>query len=621
MLDKARHEHVEVIDGSGHAFEIRLGGTLDGFNTVAYPPTYAACMRQESKFEPTRYVVIENIGDVDVVHPWLVVNGRRDWYSVETVLASLLRDGMSDEAKATAIWSFLAGHDVQAHDNNRRVGPPFPAEGNEHNSAETSNPSANTFQERANPIKAINSYYCSGCSLSAANLVILARHAGLTARAVWMSSLEHYRNHCLGEVWYDGAWHLFDPERRAFFLAGDNMTLCSYQDLHEEPALEERTHNGGFASKGMRPHAPEYERYWPQHNMPVEDWVSTMAITLRPGEKLIRRWAHDGKYRYGHNPRKKGHLVPYQLAGGKLIYEPPLTGEAYHRGIVGDLNLTRLQEGDRVRLHPMVTTGPDDKKGTLSATPGWVIYKVTSPWPIVGGLLTTTFGRATAEDACRVYLSAAQGRWKPVWSTEGTGTVDAVIDLDAALDARPRPAIYVYYVKLELLARDRPNDAWLSNVRIETDLQMAMTSLPALSVGENRIVYRSDSGRRAKARVTFGWEESTATRPPYAPTGPTFPQDKARLTPAELTRLAWEPAVDPDGEGIKTYHVQVSPWRDFRRPVSPNLDRLTSSGKPEWPMPKGWFVTNRTYTWRVRAQDPWGAWSDWSPAWVFTVDD
>ena len=37
--------------------------------------------------------------------------------------------------------------------------------------------------------------------------------------------------------------------------------------------------------------------------------------------------------------------------------------------------------------------------------------------------------------------------------------------------------------------------------------------------------------------------------------------------------------------------------------VSPNFDRLTFSGKPEWDVPQGWFVKGRTYYWRVRALD------------------
>ena len=39
----------------------------------------------------------------------------------------------------------------------------------------------------------------------------------------------------------------------------------------------------------------------------------------------------------------------------------------------------------------------------------------------------------------------------------------------------------------------------------------------------------------------------------------------------------------------------------------------------EWSLPERWLAKGRTYYWRVRAVDAWGAWSDWSKVWTFTV--
>ena len=82
---------------------------------------------------------------------------------------------------------------------------------------------------------------------------------------------------------------------------------------------------------------------------------------------------------------------------------------------------------------------------------------------------------------------------------------------------------------------------------------------------------------------------------------------------------AWQSAVDPDGDAIANYHVQVSPRRDMPHPVSPNLDRIIGSSEPKWKLPPGWLVDGRTYYWRVRAVDAWGAWGPWSPVWEFTA--
>ena len=493
---------------------------------------------------------------------------------------------------------------MQCHDNNRRVDAPSPGD-------EGGHPSRTSFGERANPVKAANCYYCSGCSLAAANFVILCRRAGLIARAVWMCPLGKYATHCVAEAWHDGAWHLYDPERRAFYLRADNTTVASYEDLHRTPSLEARTHNGGFASKGLKSHADDYKRFFPPKVMPVDDaWVSTMDMTLRPGEKFVWRWGHIGKYRCGDNPRnirpnRADGLLPYQLANGKLVYRPRLARPGLEQGALSAHNVEPL--------------GAAGLRPRVAGSPAALIYRIASPYPIVGGLVGGKFARKTDADACRILVSACNGGWTKVWSQKGTGGAEARVAIDKVLNPKPTAAIYAYYVKVELLAKARPADAALRALYFETDVQMAATALPALSVGLNRVVYTDESPRGRKVRLAHGWRESSATRPPLPPPRPVAPADGATADPAALTRLAWEPATDPDGQPIADYHVQVSPRADMLHPVSPSFDRITSSGKPDWSVPKGWLVKGRTCHWRVRAKDAWGAWSPWSAVWTFTV--
>lgn len=593
---KVAREHVEDVTTATHTYEILMGGTLDGFNTVEYLDTYGGSKQLKSKFEPNEHLVLENVGATDVVSPRIVINGRRDWYSVDSILAGILVSGMSDAEKAMAIWAFTASHEVQCHENNRRVGPPYP------NPA--SHPSQNGFRERADPVKAANSYYCSGCSLSAANFVVLCRHAGLTARAVWMSQAPKYATHCVGEVLYEGGWHLFDPECRCFYLEADNRSIASYEMLHKNPALAARTIEGGFASPGMVNHAPHYEAHYPPHVMPVEQWTSTMAMTLRPGERFVWRWRHDGKFRCGDNARNRGNQ-PHQLANGKLIYRPPLVEETFWRGTVSAHNLELASSDAANALRPEV-----------AATPAWVIYKVTSPYPIVGGLVGGKFFPKSDADVCRIYVSVRGGDWVEAWSADGAGQLKPYVAVDALLDPGPTPAIYHHYVKLELQGH-----VSISDIYLETDVQMAATSLPSLSVGANRVVYRDQSPGPRQVRITHGWKESSLTRPPQAPAGPVAPKASSRIEAASARQLVWEAAVDPDSDPIADYHVQVSPRADMLHTVSPNLDRIISSGKPEWELPEGWLVDGRTYYWRVRAVDANGAWSGWSQAWSFAIGE
>jgi hypothetical protein len=620
--DKAPKEHVESINSNEHTYHIQMGGTLDGFNTVYYPETYSKDHREASGFEPNKYVIIENIGDADVVNPRIVVNGRRNWFSADDILSGIIREGMTDAEKAMAIFRFSSGIEVQCHENDRRVGPFFPDDYYQPNDAairygkkdytryDRSNPSRNDFKERANPVKAANCYYCSGCQYSAANFVVLCRHAGLTARAVWMCPMDKYEIHCVAEVWYDGDWHLFDPERRSFYLEEDNMTLASYRELHANPSLAARTHDGGFASTGKKTHAPEYEKYYPPSMMPVEkDWLSTLSMTLRPGEKFIWNWDNLGKYRIGDNPRNKGYQ-PYRLANGKMIYRPGLTDPVSRRGMLSELNITtNYEDGQTPLVHA-------DSPNEIS----FMIYKVKTAYPVVGGIVGGRFYRKTKDDSCRISVSVGNSDWIRVWSADETGNFEHYVSIDDVIDPGPHPARYEYYVKYEFKTGRSSTDAGIDEIYLESDVQMSGAGLPSLSVGENEIVYQDDTKHSHTVLVTHGWEESSANAPPFPPAGALMPGDGTGIKQNTIQKLMWQKGMDPDSQEVVDYHIQVSGRADLLYPVSPNFDRILYSGKPEWDLPWEWLVPGKTYYWRVRAQDEGGAWSPWSKIWSFTID-
>jgi len=598
----ATKQHIEEISAERHTYEIKVGGTLDGFNTAAYFGTYSGFMRMESKFEPNEYVLIENVGDCDVVAPRLVIDGRRNWHSAEEILRSILSPGMTEAEKAMAIWKFTSSIEVQCHDNNKRVGPPFPDD--------RSHPSRNEFRERGDPVKAVNCYYCSGCSLSAANFVVLCRRAGLTARAIWICGQSKYSTHCVAEAWHDGGWHLYDPENALFFLAEDNTTVASYRQVHENFDLVKRTRYAGFSNEKQHDLKIRYDQHYPPRGMPVEDWTSTMDMTLRPGEKFVWRWDNVGKYRYGDNARNRGY-EPYRLANGKMIYQPDLSKNLWRRGALGERNLqSAAEDGGTPHIRP-----------ELARAPASIIFKVANPYPIVGGVVGGRFVRRTDRDSCRIYLSVADSDWVCIWSAAETGEPKCYVAIDELINPKPTKARREYYVKYELTAGASTSDVGLNEIYLETDVQIASSSLPALAVGANAVAYwdRSAPGRRV--RITHGWQESAETTPPLPPAAPTSPHDGSEVKLEELRTLNWQDARDPDGKPIADYHIQVSPRADMLHPVAPNFDRLTSSSKSEWPVPEGWLVKGREYFWRVRARDAWGAWSGWSEVWRCVVSD
>jgi len=503
-LPPAEHVEHRLLTAPKSQYEVTLGGTLDSFNSASYVTTdNDKTMMEIPRFRPDRFLRLENVGSTDVINPRVVVNGRRSWHSADDLLAAVLRPGMTDREKAFALFRFFSRMDVQAHNNDLRVDDVVPAP--------DAAPGFNTFRERADPIKAVNFYYPSGCILSAANLVIMARYAGLPARLLAAAPLDGpYAQHGGAEIEYEDAFHYFDPEARTFFLRRDNETVASYEDIHRDPGLVLRTHSHGFAAQECKAaFIMLYRAHFPPYEIPVERWTHRMALRLRPGEELTYRWEHQGKYRYGSNPRNRPG-VPYHLANGLLAYEPRLGDRRYRDGIVQEVN-TAMSESDAEL--PMVYP-------VIPSHEASVTWKVESPYPIVGGRI---FGRfvMTGSGSCQVSVCTGPA-WTTVWEREGSGVLDAAVDIDATLSALTSPAIYSYYVKFSFATTgDDPAAAGLEWVRLESDLQMSQTSLPALSVGRNEIEVLTDNRERSadglRLRISHGWNESAVSAPPSAP--------------------------------------------------------------------------------------------------------
>jgi len=564
---QAANQHTEEITKGSHTYQVKMGGTLDEFNTADYLETYGGSMRLQSKYQPNESVTIENIGTTDVVNPRIVINGRRNRYSVDDILADIIKPGMTDEEKARAIWAYVADIWLQTHENDRRV----------------DNGSILINKELTNPVKLSNIYYCSGCQFASANILVLCKYIGLKARTSGMGSA-----HRIAEVWFDNDWHVLDGDQRTFYLEKDNSTLASYDDVKNDPNLAHRTIDGGFASRGIKSRGDQYKTF-ERKDIDINDikpYLSTMAMTLRPGEKFVWRWDNIGKYRCGDNDRnvkrdRPGGLMPYQLANGKMIYQP--------------------------KLEPGKTAAADG-----------VTYKISCPYPIVGGMVTAKFHRKSPADICKVLVSVRDSNGVEAWSAADTdiGDFEKRIELDKALNPLPTPAIYNYTVKFELQPKGSPQDAAVSGVVIESDVQMSALSLPSLSAGVNNVAYRDDSTGERNVKITHVWNENSMVAPPLPPKAPIKPANGGSSDLKPLKKLKWQPAADPDGY-ISGYHVQLSTRPDMIYPLSPNFDRISFSPEPEWEVPEGWLLPYKKYYWRVRSRDNWGVWSDWSDVWKF----
>ncbi len=229
-----------------------------------------------------------------------------DVSSMEAWKRSFLRDGMSDQEKAIAIWKSAVMHRYQ---------DPPPIE----------------FVHEAcvhDAIKTFNVYGYGMCCCASSNIEALARYAGLEARG-WGINF-----HSVPEVFYDGSWHMFDASLVNYFpkpdgkIAGvDEIVAAVKTWLEKHPEcrksdakLREFQQSSGWTGWKNGPEllsqCPFYDwsGWWPAR---THGWSGTIQeydgtgntpflyeygysqgyevnVQLRAGERITRNWFHNG---------------------------------------------------------------------------------------------------------------------------------------------------------------------------------------------------------------------------------------------------------------------------------------------------------------------------------------
>jgi hypothetical protein len=574
-------ELVREITASRAEYSIELGGTLDSFNTAQYKPLPGANVIELPGFQPNVMLAIENTGQRNVVNPRIVVNDRHDWFSIDTLVAEVARPGMSDREKALAVFEVF--RDNFYHTNAPMIWP------------ERGLLSSHSYD----PIKHLNWQENTGCSCMAIAMASVWERAGLKSRVVNFGV-----DHWIGEVFYDGAWHMFDADIKVFHLRRDNKTVASIDDCRADPGLIRRSHHFGFAAAD-NPGCDSFPANSASPYAAPKD--HTMALVLRPGESLVRWWPDPeskkpaGDERYGPWEPKYGR--------GKLVYRPDLSKPNALEGASWHYNVAAFAaDGKRPYLHT--------KQPPYYCE---LVFPVRSPYPIVGGRIQVAFDNRDGGGFYPEVLVSFEGRnWLSLWRGPSNKPARCDVSIDSFIDTGRRAPQCEYFVKIQWLPWHGQALMGIDSLAIESDLAMSIRSLPTLRLGPSKVVYRDDTEGARSVRVTHRWRESSANTPPSAPASPVSPTDLARAE-SSAPLLQWEPAADADGDRIVDHHVEVRARPDMRFPLATSLDRLTFSNKPQWKVPGGWLIPGERYYWHVRAKDCRGAWGPWSQTWSFSV--
>ena len=603
--DKERR-HELVVTRSNQEYAIHFRGAVDGAMT-RMPVSYRAYVQG---WQPNLFARIENVGETDVVNPWITVDRRGDWRTIQGIVKEAIRGCKTDAEKARALWDWQRTHRFHATTWDKEV---------------------------KDAVKMYNVYGYTLCGDDAVVLNDLWKAAGLKTRRGYPVG------HCVTEIFYDGGFHMLDGDEHVICLLRDNKTIASEAQIVADHDLMKRTHTYGISHDEDEIRDQFSASLFPYEGKRSGDWGfgtrHKMHFTLRPGESVEWRWAHVGKeYTAGEEmtPSEKwskngrgtlrtawGRTAHDNLRNGKWVYRPVLAGALYRKGIESERNVACAADGDgKPSLRPA-------KVGQVAR----ITWKVACPYVMVGGAVRCQVRRKGKADVFRLRWSRDGKTWRDLGQADALGARMFSASLDKVLSPPGKP-MYQYFLRVEMQSAEG-GDVGLDSICFDTDVQMSLLGMPELTVGKNRVRYVDETDDPRKVRITQAWIERTRWKRPAPPRQPVFPRDGAGLRPpdkagaklpaVEGTRFTFRwPAAKPGSAGatIIDYHIQVCDRKDMRWPLSPNFDKLTSrtpsAGKCEWAIPfVGLLNPGTTYYWRVRAKDSNGVWSPWSPSFRF----
>ena len=504
-------------------------------------------------------IVVRNAGTADLVNPWVVANGRRDWFDASAILAEAVGETTAPLEKAWNIWHFVR--------RNRTHWYP-----------------ASDGVEMHDVTKLFNVYGYGFCDDSATALECLWKRAGFAARC-W-----DLKAHVVAEVLVDGRHRMFDADLELFYPMHDNTTVAGVEDCAADRTIVERLSPPHIADMYTTRTRTAFQNQWAT--------THTMAMTLRPGESLERGFRNRGKFHDNYLRQE-----PPEYGNGRLAYEADLTTDTFLRS---------FQTVTNVRL----TTDPASAPAIHPADAGRngvLVWRMASPYVFVGGAVTLDARAATKDDRIRVFAAKRGNALRSVGTVTGPFNGRVSFPLDALIAPTSSPACYTISVHVHMDSAGDPAGAGLDGLRIEGDIQCAPASLPALvSHTRNRVEVRLAGAPGAVAEITHHWTHNDTLPHRRGPNGPLHPSAGDTVTTTAPV-LRWRSELPDDEPRWRRVTVSWDPegvvW------VSPALVSA-EVGTNSWALPDGWLRPGATYYWRVskgRAEDQRG------PAWSFTV--
>jgi hypothetical protein len=549
--DVAR-QHVQEITGARHTYRIVQRGTMDGRNCRSPQGVWTPF---EQTWESNRSVRMENVGEIDVVNPWLS-NGRNDFRSIRAIVDRAIEPGMTEKEKAIALWWQQVQHRFHFEGDNR---------------------------ELASPVKVFNIYGHNTCGNDSICMAGLWKTAGLKVAPARLVG------HCVTQVFYDGRWNLFDGDMHSMYLLRDNETIAGEQDLVRDHDLIKRTHTQGILRpQGRAGDEWEASIYVFEGDVTGDrnaDGTAAMNMTLRPGEAIVWRWGHTEPVKYFGSP---AHKFTERICNGLWEYRPDFADAMWRKGAESIQNIVSDSNGLKAE---------DGKTGI-------VVWTIRAPYVIVGGKLDVQ------GDGAEFEISWDGKAWEsvgnnldPLFPPVGTARYSYRLRCQLAGAARLRSLGIVSDLQMAPLALpemgigenqftysdESPASAETAKRRVRITHEWVERSASAPPGASAAPIRPRSGGDTEGTDVVFEWQ------PAADPDGDKIADYHFELSPRR--DMKWPLSMS------------------FAKLIS----RTSDAGAARYTLKTpGELNPYREYYWHVRAKDEHGVWGPWSETWSFT---
>jgi len=563
----AARSHVEEVTAGRHQYTVVQAGTMDGRNCRL--PMGCGINREGAfvqTWESNRSVRMENVGETDVVGPWLS-NGRNNFRTVEEIVSAAVSPGMIDAEKAFALWFQEIQHRHHSPGDNNELG---------------------------DPVKVFNVYGYNTCGNDSISLATLWRAAGLKAAPA------RALGHCISQAFYDGRWHFFDGDMHSVYLLRDNETVAGEQDIVRDHDLIKRTHSKGILFP---------DTWWAGPGMCAMYFYegevaggrggkgdTTMNMVLRPGEAIIWRWGQCDPVKY-HGALHTMPTYPQAIYNGLWEYRPDFSKDTWRQGAAGAKN---------------VASGPDGLKAE-GGKKGVIVWRMRSPYVFVGGRI-----EAQGADA-RFSVSADGKAWQPVkdsldkfFPTVGPARYEYHLKCElegAARLCRLAIASDVQMAPLAMPEMAVGENAFTYSDRSPGDRKVRIThewverSASKPPAAPAAPVYPPDGGEADGTDIVFQWAAA------QDPDG-----DAIGDYHFELSRRP-----DMKYPLSMSFYKLISRTGDAVKEKDPGTGKEKVAVKPQYTLLQpGLLSPDQRYYWHVRAMDDQSVWGPWSATWSFT---